>query len=149
MANFTSNEVSAYSIASNGTLTPLPDSPFPAGVRPVSVAITRCTKPPTITDASVNPAVLWPPNHKMVDVTVNYDVTAGCGTTTTSLSVTSNEPVNGTDWVVLSPNNVDLRADRLGTGTGRIYTITIFCQDSLGTSSSATVTVRVPHDNGH
>jgi len=83
VANFTSNEVSAYSIASNGTLTPLPDSPFPAGVRPVSVAITRCTKPPTITDASVNPAVLWPPNHKMVDVTVNYDVTAGCGTTTT------------------------------------------------------------------
>jgi hypothetical protein len=98
----------------------------------------------------VNPAVLWPPNHKMVDVTLNYDVIAGCGGTTTSkLSVTSNEPVNGTDWVVLDPNNVALRADRSGTGTGRTYTITIFSQDSLGNAASQTVTVTVPHDNGH
>jgi hypothetical protein len=149
VANELGNTVSAYRISSDGTLTSI-GSPVATGEFPYSVAITGCTTPPAITDVSTNRTVLWPPNHKMVDVTVNYGVTAGCGgTTTCSLSVTSNEAVNGTDWVVLSPNNVDLRADRLGTGTGRIYTITIFCQDSLGTSSSATVTVRVPHDNGH
>jgi Beta-propeller repeat/3'-5' exonuclease len=49
-----------------------------------------CTTPLTITDVSVNPTVLWPPNHKMVNAMVNYKVTAGCGgTTTSSLSVAS------------------------------------------------------------
>ena len=47
---------------------------------------------PNIQNASVNPSSLWPPNHKMRDVLVDYDV--GCGTC--SLSVTSNEPINGT-----------------------------------------------------
>ena len=36
-----SNNVSAYSIGSNGALTPIPGSPFAAGSEPVSVAITR------------------------------------------------------------------------------------------------------------
>ena len=39
-----------------------------------------------------------------------------------------------------------LRAERAGNGTGRIYTITINATDSEGQSSSADVTVRVPHD---
>jgi Beta-propeller repeat len=116
-----------------------------------------CTTPPTITDVSVNPAVLWPPDHKIANATVNYNVTAGCGgTTTSSLSVASNEAVNGTgdgntspDWVVLGPHNVELRAERAGTGAGRIYTITIFSQDTFGNAASQTVTVTVPHDKGH
>ena len=39
VANFYSNLVSAYSIGSNGALTPVSGSPFPAGVGPVSVAM--------------------------------------------------------------------------------------------------------------
>ncbi len=116
-----------------------------------------CTKPPTITGVSVIPAVLWPPNHKIINATVTYNVTAECGgTTTSSLSVASNEPVNGTgdgntspDWVVLGPHNVELRAERAGTGIGRIYTITISSRDTLGNAASQTVTVTVPHDKGH
>jgi Beta-propeller repeat len=100
----------------------------------VAKLVSTCTTPPAITDVSVTPAVLWPPNHKMVNATVNYKVTAACGSTTTSsLNVNSNEPVNGTgdgntspDWVVLGPHNVELRAERAGAGTGRIYTITIW-----------------------
>jgi DNA-binding beta-propeller fold protein YncE len=41
IANFDSNEVSAFSIGSNGALTTVPGSPFATRVRPVSVAITR------------------------------------------------------------------------------------------------------------
>jgi hypothetical protein len=116
-----------------------------------------CTTPPTITNVSMNPAVLWPPNHRMVNAMVKYNVTAGCGgTTTSSLSVASNEPVNGTgdgntspDWLVLGPHNLELRAERAGAGTGRIYTITIFSKDTFGNAASETVTVRVPHDEGH
>jgi len=116
-----------------------------------------CTTPPTITGVSVIPEMLWPPNHKIVNATVDYNVTAGCGgTTTSSLSVASNEPVNGIgdgntspDWVVLGPYDLELRAERAGTGTGRIYTITIFSKDTFGNTASQTVTVRVPHDKGH
>jgi hypothetical protein len=40
VANFSSSNVSAYSIGANGALTPVPGSPFAAGILPRSVAIT-------------------------------------------------------------------------------------------------------------
>jgi hypothetical protein len=136
---------------------PAPNDALRGGDAFVAKLAPTCTAPPTITDVSVNPTVLWPPNHKMVNAMVNYKVTAGCGgTTTSSLSVASNEPVNeigdgntSPDWVVLGPYNLELRAERAGTGTGRIYTITIFSKDTFGNTASQTVTVRVPHDKGH
>jgi hypothetical protein len=113
--------------------------------------------PPTITDVSADPSVLWPPNHKLVNVTVSYDASDNCplppGSCT--LSVTSNEPMHGTgdgdtspDWIVLDDHHVLLRAERAGNGNGRIYTITITCTDSDGNSSNESVTVTVPHDQG-
>jgi uncharacterized repeat protein (TIGR01451 family) len=118
---------------------------------------TASNPPPTITDAAADPSVLWPPNHRMVNVTVSYDVTDNCplppGSCT--LSVTSNEPVNGKgdgdtspDWIVLDDHHVLLRAERAGNGNGRIYTITITCTDSGGNSSDEEVEVMVPHDRG-
>jgi hypothetical protein len=92
-----------------------------------------------------------------VDVTVNYNVTDNCPLPANSctLTVTSNEPVNGTgdgntspDWIILDAHHVQLRAERAGTGNGRIYTIGITCIDSGGNSSHQTVTVSVPHDQG-
>jgi len=109
------------------------------------------TAPPVITDVSVDKPVLSPPNHKMVAVTVSYNVTDNCGPVTTSLSVTSNEPVDGIgdgdmepDWEIVDAHHVLLRAERSGTTSGRVYTITITGVDSSGNSSSATVTVEVP-----
>ncbi len=111
--------------------------------------------PPVIANPSANPSVLWPPNHKMVNVTVNYSVTDNCGPVTCVLSVSSNEPINGTgdgdtapDWEIVDANHVRLRAERAGNGAGRIYTITITCRDSAGNSSSKSVTVRVPISQG-
>jgi hypothetical protein len=101
--------------------------------------------------------VLWPPNHKLVNVTVNYNVTDNCPLPPNSctLSVTSNEPINGTgdgntspDWIVLDDHHVLLRAERAGNGNGRIYTVGITCVDSGGNSSSKSVPVSVPHDQG-
>jgi hypothetical protein len=89
----------------------------------------------------------------MVDVTVNYNTANNCGPATCTLSVTSNEPVNGggdgntaPDWEVIDDHHVRLRAERSGNGTGRIYTITITCTDSMGGTATATTTVRVPHN---
>jgi uncharacterized repeat protein (TIGR01451 family) len=110
---------------------------------------TASNPPPTITDASANPSVLWPPNHKLVDVTVDYNVTDNCPLPPDSctLTVTSNELGNG-DWIILDEHHVQLRAEREGNGNGRIYTITITCTDSGGNSSSESVMVTVPHDQG-
>ena len=118
---------------------------------------TASNPPPTITGATANPSVLWPPNHRMVNVTVSYDVMDNCplppGSCT--LSVTSNEPVLGhgsghtsPDWIVVDDHHVLLRAEREGNGNGRVYTITITCTDSGGNSSSEQVEVTVPHDRG-
>jgi len=39
VANAGDNTVSAYSIGANGALTPVPGSPFAAGIEPISVAV--------------------------------------------------------------------------------------------------------------
>jgi hypothetical protein len=108
--------------------------------------------PPLITGVSVNKPELSPPNHQMVDVTVNYNVTDGCDSAVTSgLSVTSNEAVNGTgdgdtapDWEILDAHHVRLRAERAGSGNGRLYTIVITSADATGNVSKASISVTVP-----
>ena len=110
------------------------------------------TEGPTITGASANPAVLWQPNHKMVPVTINYTSTDNCGgAVSCSLSVDSNEPIDGVgdgrtspDWIIRDAHHLMLRAERSGVGSGRIYTITITCTDAAGNSTSQTVLVTVP-----
>ncbi|MBI2730564.1 MAG: T9SS type A sorting domain-containing protein, partial [Sphingobacteriales bacterium] len=110
---------------------------------------------PTITNVSVNPTCLWPPNHKMQNVYVGYAAADNCaGTVTTSLSVSSNEPIDGTgdgdtspDWIIgTDGHSLQLRAERAGNGSGRVYTITITATDVCGNSSTKTVTVVVSHD---
>jgi hypothetical protein len=109
---------------------------------------------PTIAGASADQPFLWSPNHQMVEVNISYDIVDNCSGVagiTSTLSVTSNEPITGTsdgdvgpDWEIVSPHLVRLRAERSGSGTGRVYTITITSFDSNGNSTSASVTVAVP-----
>ncbi|OLC29659.1 MAG: hypothetical protein AUH28_17030 [Acidobacteria bacterium 13_1_40CM_56_16] len=118
---------------------------------PTGICLAACT-PPVINNATVSQATLWPPTQKMVKITVGYDHPGNCPSTCT-LSVSSNEPVDGPgdghaapDWVVVDSTHVQLRAERSGTGNGRIYTITITCTNTAGQSSTATTTVRVPRN---
>ena len=115
------------------------------------------TNPPVIVSVSATPDVLWPPNHELIKVTVKAKVTDPCDATTWKIiSVTSNEAVDmkgsghaAPDWVITGDHTVELRAERSGTGDGRIYTITIQAVDVSGNlSAPATVTVTVPHDQG-
>lgn len=115
------------------------------------------TTPPVIVAVSADPNVLWPPNHKMVNVRVMARVTDTCSDTTWKIiRVTSNEPVNGLgdgdtapDWVITGDHTLQLRAERSGKGTGRVYTITVQAKDTSGNlSETKTVTVKVPKSQG-
>ena len=111
---------------------------------------------PVITAVSVTPKVLWPPNHKMVTATVSAVVTDNCGATWKIIRVQSNEAKNGlgdgntaVDWQITGDHTVDLRAERSGKGSGRVYSIHIQATDQAGNVSAIkTVTVKVPKSQG-
>jgi serine protease len=115
------------------------------------------TTPPVLDSTSTSLNTLWPPNHNMVPVAINAVVVDNCGPTTWKIiSVQSSEPVNGKgdgntapDWQITGDHTVLLRAERAGTGSGRVYTITIQAQDAAGNVSALkTVTVKVPKSQG-
>jgi hypothetical protein len=105
---------------------------------------------PVISSLSATPNVLWPSNHKMVLVTVAVNASDNCGSSCEIISVDSNEPVgkNVSDWLIMRDLTVKLRAERIGKGHGREYTIMVECSDASGNSSTATTKVTVPHDKG-
>ena len=114
------------------------------------------TTPPTIVRATPSKQYLWPPNHKMVPISVSVILTDNCGNTSAQCGithVTSNEPINGPgdgntrwDWEILSPMSVNLRAERAGLLNDRIYTLWFNCTDAGGARVTGTTTVTVPHD---
>lgn len=105
------------------------------------------TSPPTISGARANPAVLWPPNHKMVNVTVEYAASDESGSVDCALdTVTSNETLAASDWMILDAHHVELISERTGAGLGRTYTIPITCVDPSGNTATEPVIVTVPHD---
>jgi hypothetical protein len=109
------------------------------------------TTPPTLTVSNV-PASLWPPNHKMVRIRPTVSVSdAGDPAPVITCSVTSSEPDDGLgdgdtagDVVVHSANEVELRAERSGSGSGRVYTLTFTARDASGNVGAATAVVTVP-----
>ena len=112
------------------------------------------TTPPEIS-ATATPNILWPPNHKYVEIQVTVTVYDICdpAPTLTFVSITSNEPDNSigdgntvNDIVIINDFTFNLRAERSGTGSGRIYTITYKATDVSGNCAIASVTIEVPHN---
>jgi hypothetical protein len=90
----------------------------------------------------------------MVDITVNYTTSGGCGSVNCGItSITSNEALKGTsdgntpaDWQIVDAHHLRLRAERSGNSTGRIYTITITCTDGGDHTATSQVIVTVAHN---
>ncbi len=152
------------------TLVQNPVGPYPLGVTPVVLTVTdakgasaSCTaavtvvdrQPPVVQSFIASPNLLWPPDHRLVPVTVKVSAADNCDPNSSCriTAVSSNEPVNGlgdgdtdTDWIITGGLTADLRAERSGTGSGRVYTINAQCTDASGNSAAATASVTVPHN---
>ena len=112
-----------------------------------------CT-PPSIASVTATPSVIWPPNHKMVLVTVSVDASAVCGPPVCRIvAIASDEPSNGPgdgntspDARIVSDFTAEVRAVRAGGSLGRTYTITVECTDTAGSTTTKVTQVFVPHD---
>ena len=111
---------------------------------------------------TVSPTVLWPPNHAVVPVTITLNATTDTEGNTINLTVnsiassqgsasagvgSSASATEGTPAVVV----VHLTAERTGKDkNGNIYTIHVTCTEPAeAETGTATLTVVVPHDQGH
>lgn len=125
------------------------------------LVIVRDTTPPEIR-VSLTPDVLWPANNKLVSINAAVQVSDLCdpNPAVELVSINSSEPdakSGGKD----SPEDIQgaafgtgdleflLRATRLGSGPGRVYTVTYRTKDASGNAATATAEVRVPHDQRH
>jgi hypothetical protein len=141
-----------------------PGSFFPVGTTTVTATATDGSKnavsqtfkvgvidveKPVIQAVSASPSTLWPPNHKLVPVTINYTPLDNCSIQSCKLSVVSSELLSDpSDVQVVDSHHLLLATDRLGSGPGRTYTTTITCTDPTGNSTSSQTVVTVPHDQG-
>jgi FG-GAP-like repeat/FG-GAP repeat/Thrombospondin type 3 repeat len=120
------------------------------------------TRPPSLT-LSVDPAVLWPPNHRSVPVDVAWHAEDICSPSlaVALVSVTSSEPDDApgdgdgattgdiAEVEIGAPDDhVLLRAERSASGAGRLYKLTYRAIDGSGNGTTAVALVQVPHDKG-
>lgn len=123
------------------------------------------TAPPVL-QLSVTPITIWPPNHKMVEITPTISVSDNYDrySDVKLESISSNEPDDATGegdghtiqdiqttkvWDSKERKMIDkisLRAERSGEGSGRIYTITYSATDFSGNKATASAIVSVPHN---
>ncbi len=119
------------------------------------------TTPPSLSLSTI-PTLLWPPNHRMVEMGALVSPSDVCSTPSVVLeSVASSEPddaqgggdgqttgdIQGAE--VGAPDfQFQLRAERSGSGPGRNYTVVYRATDGSGNVARATFLVPVPHDVG-
>lgn len=160
---------------------PTPSAAFPVGTTTVTLTVTNTdpvtlaqvsaqdtvnvsvadTNPPTLS-LIPDPAVLWPPNHKLREIELVVLANDLCDPDPdfTLTSVDSNEPDNGTgdgdttDDIQEADTGTDdrellLRAERAGPGSGRIYTVMGNVTDASGNSTNGVTQIVVPHDQGN
>lgn len=124
------------------------------------VVITVLEQPSPDLTLDIAPAILWPPNHRLVDVIVTLTPGLTCGSPQAILqSVTNSEPDDASgggdgntggdirDATIGTQDlNLRLRAERAAGGPGRIYTLVYLVSCVPGTETLTTLEAVVPHD---
>ena len=115
------------------------------------------TTPPRLSPVA-DQTYLWPPDHRMVRVLIQTNVSDNSGLPVMlDAFVSSNEPETGLgewdigpDWNVVTIDHVrgtvalDLRSERSERGKGRKYTVTISATDQAGNVATAKAEILVP-----
>jgi len=112
---------------------------------------------PDCANATASPNLLWPPNHEFVSIQISGIVNPTPGAVTiTVTSIFQDEPVQSSGSGNTSPDatgvgtgSPSVRAERDGGGDGRVYHLAFTATNSTGGTCTGTVTVGVPHDQGH
>jgi hypothetical protein len=121
--------------------------------------LAQVNHPPDCSAVKVDKTILWPPNHKLVQVNLTGATDPDPGDTATLVvdAVTQDEPTRGLGsgdqspdaTLTTPPSNVaSLRAERSGTGDGRVYRLHFTATDRVGATCTGIVKVGVPHDQG-
>lgn len=111
------------------------------------VVVPADTTAPVVTSLTATPGYLWAPNGKMVRVTLsvqatdNVDAAPQC----TLTSITSNGGA-ASDVSVTGPLAADVRAEKNGDGSVRVYTFLVTCVDAAGNASTWATGVAVSKD---
>jgi hypothetical protein len=112
---------------------------------------------PNVTAAYPSTDVLWPPNSKFVDVSIlGVSDPDGDEVTITVTAVSSDESSvsekgsggknHAPDALGVGTDTVSLRAERSGTGNGRVYVVYFKAADGRGGETEGSVIVMVPHN---
>ena len=99
---------------------------------------------------------MWPPNHALVDVAIAGIVDAdGDPVTVKVTGITQDEPVEGRgdgstcpDGAGVGGDLASIRAERAGSGDGRVYQLAFEAKDGKGGACTGTATVCVPQNAG-
>jgi hypothetical protein len=113
-------------------------------------------RPPDCALAQPSMNRLWPPNHKIILISIlGITDSDGDPTQVTITKITQDEPVNGLGDGDTSPDGfgvgkaqAQVRAERSGKGNGRVYAIYFDAADGKGGRCAGTVSLGVPHDQG-
>lgn len=123
--------------------------PTLAGDADAFVAKILGNQPPDCSGATARPGVVWPPNRRLVPVSM-AGVTDPEGDPVTFLTtgIRQDEPRTGSepDATSLGTREARVRADRNGRGDGRVYHIAFEARDAQGAACTGEVEVCVPHD---
>ena len=111
---------------------------------------------PDCSGAAASAGVIWPPNHTMVSETIvgvtdpfnlplAIVVTGIMQDESVAAIGSGNTSPDGTG---IGTSTAQIRAERAGPGTGRIYFISFSATNTVGAECTGSVSVFVPHDQG-
>ena len=114
-------------------------------------------QPPNCNGATPSISTIWPPNHKMINVTIQGVTDPDGDPVTINIDqIKQDEPTDGLgdghtcpDGAGIGTSTAQLRAERSASmgGNGRVYTIYFTASDGQGGTCQGSVTVGVPRSS--